>query len=84
MDELIKLLVERIQVTEEQARAAVTTVVEYLAQHLPDSAAGLLPEALGEGVDGDPSDPDRARKTAVAAVAATTAAVNAVVLSGAH
>jgi hypothetical protein len=84
MDELIKQLVERIEVTEDQARAAVTTVVEYLAQHLPDSAAGLLPDALGGEPGGDPADPDRARKTAVAAVAATTAAVNAVVLPGAR
>jgi hypothetical protein len=81
MDELIRKLIERIEITEEQARVAAGTVVEYLQEHLPDSVAGEL-AALFERPD-EPVDPERAKKV-TAAVAATTAAVNVVVLPGAH
>ena len=82
MDELIKRLVERLEMTEEQARVAAGTVMEYLEAHLPEAVAREL-AALVEGGQ-EPDDPERAKKVTTAAVAATTAAVNVVVLPGAH
>jgi len=82
MDELIRKLVERIEVTEEQARAAAATVVEYLEEHLPESVARELVEVV-ERSNG-PDDGERAQRTTAAAAAATTAAINVVVLPGAH
>jgi phosphomannomutase len=82
MDELIRKLVERIEMTEDQARAAAATVVEYLQEHLPEAVARELTEVL-ERSDG-PDEGERAKKATTAALAATTAAVNVVVLPGAH
>ena len=54
----------------------------YLKEHLPEPAASMLADfAVG------PEEPDaaeRTKKVTTAALAATTAAVNAVVLPGAH
>jgi len=82
MDELIRQLVERTDMTEEQARVAVATVIEYLQEHLPEAVAGELADVV-ERTDG-PDDGERAKKATISAVAATTAAVNVVVLPGAH
>jgi len=82
MDELIRKLVERIEMTEEQARAAAVTVIEYLQDHLPEAVARELADVL-ERTDG-PDDDERAKKATTAALAATTAAINVVVLPGAH
>jgi len=82
MDELIRKLVERIEVTEEQARVAAGTVIEYLQEHLPEPVARELADIV-ERTDG-PDDGERAKKATTAAVAATTAAINVVVLPGAH
>ena len=82
MDELIRNLVERIELTEEQARVAAATVIEYLREHLPEDVARELADVV-ERTDG-PDDGERAKKATIAAVAATTAAVNVVVLPGAH
>jgi phosphomannomutase len=82
MDELIRKLVERIEMTEEQARVAAATVIEYLEEHLPEAVARELAEIV-ERTDG-PDDGERAKKATTAAMAATTAAINVVVLPGAH
>ena len=82
MDDLVKRLIERIELTEEQARAAAGTVIEYLQEHLPEPVAREL-ASLVEGA-GVPDDPEGARKATTAAVAATTAAINVTVLPGAH
>lgn len=82
MDELIRKLIERIQVTEDQARAAAATVIEYLQEHLPESVAREMAD-LVEGSP-EPDDGERAKKATTAAMAATTAAINVVVLPGAH
>jgi hypothetical protein len=82
MDDLIRKLVERIELTEEQARVAAGTVIEYLQEHLPEPLAGEL-ASLVEGLAG-PEDPEQAKKATTAAVAATTAAINVTVLPGAH
>jgi hypothetical protein len=82
MDELIKQLTERLEMTEEQARVAAGTVLEFLEAHLPDAVAREL-ATLVNGEPG-PGDPERAKKATTAALAATTAAINVVVLPGAH
>jgi hypothetical protein len=82
MDELIKRLIERLEVTEAQARIAAGTVVEYLEAHLPEAVARELAALVDGGQE--PADPERAKKATTAALAATTAAVNVVVLPGAH
>jgi phosphomannomutase len=82
MDGLIRKLVERIEMTEEQARAAAATVVEYLQERLPEAVARELADVL-ERTDG-PDEGERAKKATTAALAATTAAINVVVLPGAH
>jgi phosphomannomutase len=82
MDELIRKLTERIEMTEEQARAAAATVIEYLQEHLPEAVARELADVL-ERTDG-PDEGERAKKATTAALAATTAAINVVVLPGGH
>ena len=81
MDELRKNLVEKLGLAEDRAEAAIQEVVAYLIEHLPAPAAEVVADFAS-----NPKDPDdeRTRKVTTAAVAATTAAVNAVVLPGAH
>ena len=82
MDDLIKKLIERIELTEEQARAAAGTVIEYLQEHLPEPMARELTSLFESSAE--PEGPNQARKATTAAVAATTAAINVTVLPGAH
>ena len=82
MDELRKNLVERLGLAEDRAEAAIQEVVAYLKEHLPEPAATLVAEFAASPKD--PEADDRAKKVTTAAMAATTAAVNAVVLPGAH
>ena len=82
MDEIVKKVMRRALIAEEQARAATEAVLTYLQEHLPDSTAALLSELVAESSD-SPMD-DAAKKKAVATTAATTAAVNVVVLPHAH
>ena len=82
MDELIRKLVERIEMTEEQARVAAATVIEYLQEHLPEPVARELTDLVERSAE--PDDEERAKKATTAAMAATTAAINVVVLPGAH
>jgi hypothetical protein len=79
MDELRQTLVERVGLAEDRAGAAIHEVLDYLKEHLPEPAARALAE-FAEGSE----DPERKTEVTTAAVAATTAAVNAVVLPGAH
>lgn len=82
MDELIRDIMARTGLPEDQARAAAEAVVAHLEQTLSASAARELADHLGSPIT--PEDRDRAKKAAIAGVAATTAAVNVVVLPGAH
>ena len=81
MDELRKKLVERFGLAEDRADAAIHEVLAYLIEHLPAPAADVVADFAAS-----PEDPDgeRTKKITTATVAATTAAVNAVVLPGAH
>jgi hypothetical protein len=82
MDELRKNLVERLGLAEDRAEAAIQEVLVYLKEHLPEPAASMV-EDLAASPE-DPDEAERTRKVTTAAMAATTAAVNAVVLPGAH
>ena len=82
MDELRKNLNERLGLAEDRADAAIQEVLTYLKEHLPEPAATLVAEFAASS--NDPEAADQTRKVTTAAVAATTAAVNAVVLPGAR
>ena len=82
MDELRRNLVERLGLAEDRADAAIHEMLAYLHEHLPEPAATFVAEFAAKPED--PETPDRTRKVTSAAVAATTAAVNVVVLPGAH
>jgi hypothetical protein len=82
MDELRKNLVERLGLAEDRAEAAIQEVLVYLKEHLPEPAASLVADLAAS-----PEHPDaaeRTKKVTTATMAATTAAVNAVVLPGTH
>lgn len=81
MDELRKNLVERLGLAEDRAEAAIHEVLTYLIEHLPAPAAGVVADFA---TSSDDPDGERTKKVTTAAVAATTAAVNAVVLPGAR
>jgi len=82
MDELRKTLMERVGLAEDRAEAAIQEMLGYLKEHLPEPAASILADFVA-GPDGPDAD-ERTKKVTTAALAATTAAVNAVVLPGAH
>jgi len=75
LDDLIKDVSEKAGITMEQARTAVTTAFDQLKSKLPEPLVDHL-EALFAQPE---SDEDR-KKAALAGLAATTAAVNVVVL----
>ena len=50
MDELIKLVVEKTGISEEMAKVAVNTVLEFLKDRLPEPLAGRLDDVI-EGAD---------------------------------
>jgi hypothetical protein len=50
MDELIKLVVEKTGISEEMAKVAVNTVIEFLKERLPEPLAGRLDDVI-EGAD---------------------------------
>jgi len=81
MDELRKNLIERLGLAEDRADAAIQEVLAYLIEHLPAPAAEVVADFAASSED---SDRERTKKVTTAAVAATTAAVNAVVLPGAR
>lgn len=47
MDELIKQVVERTGISEQQARGAVETVLGFIKTRLPESLAGQLDGLVG-------------------------------------
>jgi hypothetical protein len=47
MDELVKQVVERTGISESQAQTAVTTVLGFLKNRLPEPIAGQLDGLLG-------------------------------------
>lgn len=51
MDELVKLVVDKVGVTEAQARQAVELVLDYLKDKLPEPIAGQV----GAVLEGDTS-----------------------------
>jgi len=81
MDELRKNLIERLGLAEDRAGAAIQEVLAYLIEHLPAPASEAVANFAANAED---PDPGRTKKVTTAAMAATTAAVNAVVLPGAH
>ncbi len=57
MDQLVKLVQERVGLSEAQARQAVDTVVGFLKQKLPAPIAGQIDAVLAsEGATGSASD----------------------------
>jgi nucleoid DNA-binding protein len=53
MDELVQLVAEKAGVSEDQARQAVDTVVEYLKEKLPEPIAGQVDKVLSGSGDVD-------------------------------
>ena len=49
MDELVKLVVKKTGISEDLARKAVDTVLDYLKDKLPDPIAGRLDDILEGG-----------------------------------
>ena len=57
MDELVKLVVEKTGISEEQAQGAVDTVLDYLKDKLPAPIAGQIDGVIaGEGSTGSVED----------------------------
>jgi nucleoid DNA-binding protein len=56
MDELVQLVSEKAGVSEDQARQAVDTVVEYLKEKLPEPIAGQIEKAVSGSGDVDVQD----------------------------
>jgi hypothetical protein len=53
MDELIKLVVQKTGISEEQARGAVNTVVSFLKEKLPAPIAGQVDAVLAGSAAAD-------------------------------
>ena len=53
MDELVDLVVKKTGISEEMARKAVDTVLDYLKDKLPEPIAGRLDDVLEGGGTGD-------------------------------
>lgn len=49
MDELIKLVVKKTGISEEQARKAIETVLQFIKQRLPAPLAAQIDGLLGGG-----------------------------------
>ncbi|HEX6729917.1 MAG TPA: hypothetical protein VF074_07890 [Pyrinomonadaceae bacterium] len=49
MEELIKQVTSKTGISEDQARTAVTTVLGFLKNKLPEPIAGQIDNALGSG-----------------------------------
>jgi hypothetical protein len=56
MDELVTLVAQKVGISDDMAQTAVSTVIGYVKQKLPDPIAGQLESLLasgGEGLDLD-------------------------------
>jgi hypothetical protein len=62
MDELIRTVVERTGISEEQARTAVETVIGFVKERLPEPIAGQVDSYLSGGGAGGGSLGDVAGK----------------------
>jgi hypothetical protein len=49
MNEIVRMVVEKVGISEEQATKAVETVASYLKQHLPEPVALQIENVLGGG-----------------------------------
>ena len=49
MDELVKLVAKKTGLSQDQAKTAVTLVVDYLKKKLPAPVAGQIDTVLGGG-----------------------------------
>jgi uncharacterized protein (DUF2267 family) len=59
MDELIKQVSARAGISEDQARSAVNTVVDFIKARLPEPIAGQIENAMtgeGDGIGGTLGD----------------------------
>jgi uncharacterized protein (DUF2267 family) len=52
MDELVKLVVDKVGISEDQARQAVETVLSFLKDKLPGPIAGQIDAALKGDLSG--------------------------------
>jgi uncharacterized protein (DUF2267 family) len=52
VDELVKLVADKVGITETQARQAVETVLSYLKDNLPGPIAGQIDAALKGDLSG--------------------------------
>jgi hypothetical protein len=83
MDDLVEEVMNRTGLPMDQARAAAEAVLDYLERNLPEPKTGIV-AALAGGPNSAEKAQAGKKKVAIAGMAATTAAVNAVVLPGAH
>ena len=57
MDEIVELVVKKTGISEDQAQIAVNTVIGFLKDKLPETAAGQLDGLLGgQGAQGSMDD----------------------------
>lgn len=59
MDELVNLVVQKTGISQDQAKMAVTTVLDFLKQRLPPQIAGQIDgvisgqgASIGKGIEG--------------------------------
>jgi hypothetical protein len=56
MEELIKQVTAKTGISEDQARSAVSTVVDFLKNKLPAPIAGQIDNVIGGGASGAAGD----------------------------
>jgi uncharacterized protein (DUF2267 family) len=56
MEELIKQVTAKTGISEDQARSAVTTVLDFVKGKLPEPIAAQVDNAIGGGAGGTVSD----------------------------
>lgn len=56
MEELIKQVTAKTGISEDQARSAVTTVLDFLKTKLPAPIAGQIDNVIGGGASGTAGD----------------------------
>ncbi len=54
MDELVKLIVKKTGISEEQARKAIETVLSFIKQRLPAPIAAQIDSLIGGSGGSDP------------------------------
>ena len=56
MDELIKQVTAKAGISEDQARSAITTVLDFVKTKLPAPIAGQIDNVIGGGASGTAGD----------------------------